>query len=73
MYLLVCSFYLTVKAFANIPNLLKGLSPSEVAKTFISGPVGTLIAAAVSTFGIYFIASFLYVSRRSTPLCRSHR
>lgn len=60
VYLLVCSFYLTVKAFANIPNLLKGLSTMQKIHTFLGGPVGALIAAAVSTFGIYFIASFLY-------------
>ena len=62
VYLLVCSFYLTVKAFANIPALLKGKTAAQVAQVFVSGPVGTLIAAAASTFGIYFIASFIYVS-----------
>ncbi|KAI5834540.1 glycosyltransferase family 2 protein [Schizophyllum commune Tattone D] len=60
VYLLVCSFWLTIKAFANIPETLKGKSGSDAVKVFISGDVGTLIAAMFATFGIYFIASFLY-------------
>ncbi|KAF8639963.1 hypothetical protein AX17_001213 [Amanita inopinata Kibby_2008] len=60
VYLLICSFWLTVKAFANIPNLLKNKTTAEVILTFLNPPVGALIAAMVSTFGIYFIASFLY-------------
>ncbi|EMD40851.1 glycosyltransferase family 2 protein [Gelatoporia subvermispora B] len=60
VYLLVCSFWLTVKAFANIPSLLKNMSTEQVIKTFFTPPVGALIAAMVSTYGIYFIASFLY-------------
>jgi len=60
VYLLVCSFWLTIKAFINIPNLLKGLSTSQVIATFFEPPVGSLIAAMVSTFGIYLFASFLY-------------
>ncbi|KAJ6484988.1 glycosyltransferase family 2 protein [Mycena vitilis] len=60
VYLLVCSFWLTGKAFANIPGLLAHKSTSEVIATFFKPPVGALIAAMVSTFGIYFVASFLY-------------
>ncbi|KAL1739042.1 hypothetical protein HDZ31DRAFT_50025, partial [Schizophyllum fasciatum] len=60
VYLLVCSFWLTIKAFANIPETLKGKSGSDAVKVFLSGDVGTLIAAMFATFGIYFIASFLY-------------
>ena len=45
----------------NIPETLKGKSGSDAVKVFISGDVGTLIAAMFATFGIYFIASFLYV------------
>lgn len=80
LYLLICSFWLTVKAFAvryshdenfavltgfaqNIPEQLAGLSTSAALKAFFTGPVGALIAAMVSTFGIYFISSFLYVRR----------
>ncbi|KAI0089171.1 glycosyltransferase family 2 protein [Irpex rosettiformis] len=60
LYLIICSFWLTGKAFANIPNLLKDKTPSQVIATFFTPPVGALIAALVSTFGIYLIASFLY-------------
>ncbi|KAG2754720.1 glycosyltransferase family 2 protein [Suillus brevipes Sb2] len=60
VYLLVCSFWLTGKAFANIPSELKNKTVSQVILTFFTPPVGALIAAMVSTFGIYLIASFLY-------------
>ncbi|KAG1779739.1 glycosyltransferase family 2 protein [Suillus placidus] len=60
VYLLVCSFWLTGKAFANIPTLLKNKTVPQVILTFFTPPVGALIAAMVSTFGIYLIASFLY-------------
>ncbi|KAI0082452.1 glycosyltransferase family 2 protein [Panus rudis PR-1116 ss-1] len=59
-YLLVCSFALTIQAFSSIPKQLAGKSSTEVIKTFLSGDVGTLIAAMFSTYGIYFIASILY-------------
>jgi chitin synthase len=62
VYLLVCSFWLSGKAFASIPKLLKDKSTGEVIATFFKPPVGALIAATISTFGIYLIASFLYVS-----------
>ncbi|KAH9965904.1 chitin synthase [Russula dissimulans] len=60
MYLLTCSIALTVKAFANIPNELKNKTTAQVILTFFKPPVGALIAAMVSTFGIYLFASFLY-------------
>jgi len=60
IYLIVCSFALTGKAFKNIPNELKNKTTVQVILTFFKPPVGALIAAMVSTFGIYFIASFLY-------------
>ncbi|KAI0314805.1 glycosyltransferase family 2 protein [Amylostereum chailletii] len=60
VYLLVCSLALTVKAFMAIPDKLKNETTSQIIKTFFTPPVGALIAAMVSTFGIYFFASFLY-------------
>jgi chitin synthase len=60
IYLLVCSIALTVKAFAGIPADLKHKTTGQVIASFFTPPVGTLIAAMVSTFGIYLIASFLY-------------
>jgi len=61
LYLLVCSFWLAGTAFARIPEQLKNKTTAEVIKSFFVPPVGALIAAAVSTFGIYLIASCLYV------------
>ncbi|KAI0796852.1 chitin synthase [Abortiporus biennis] len=60
VYLLVCSFWLTAKAFAAIPAQLKGKTSSEVLGQIFKGEIGALIAAMVSTFGIYLIASLLY-------------
>jgi len=60
MYLLACSLALTVKSFANIPNELKNKTTAQVIATFFEPPVGALIAAMVSTFGIYMAASLLY-------------
>ncbi|KAG9317517.1 glycosyltransferase family 2 protein [Chiua virens] len=60
VYLLICSFWLTIKAFIDIPNQLKNKTTEQVILTFFTPPVGALIAAMVSTFGIYLIASFLY-------------
>jgi chitin synthase len=48
--------------YKNIPNELKNKTVTQVILTFFKPPVGALIAATVSTFGIYLFASFLYVS-----------
>jgi hypothetical protein len=61
LYLLVCSFWLAGTAFANIPEQLKDKTTAEVIKSFFTPPIGALIAAAISTFGIYLVASCLYV------------
>jgi len=60
IYLLVCSLALTVKAFAAIPGDLKNKTTTQIILTFFEPPVGALVAAMVSTFGIYTFASFLY-------------
>ncbi|RPD66734.1 chitin synthase [Lentinus tigrinus ALCF2SS1-7] len=60
VYLLVCSFWLTVVAFKNIPNELKGASTSEILGKIFKPPIGALIAAMMSTFGIWLIACLLY-------------
>lgn len=61
LYLLICSFWLAGTAFARIPEDLKNKTQAEVIKSFFSPPIGALIAAAISTFGIYLFASCLYV------------
>jgi chitin synthase len=48
--------------YKNIPNELRNKTATQVILTFFEPPVGALIAATVSTFGIYLFASFLYVS-----------
>ncbi|KAH9938331.1 glycosyltransferase family 2 protein [Fomitopsis serialis] len=60
VYLLVCSFALTIKAFMNVPSELKGKTVSQIILTFLTPPVGSLIVAMVATYGIYLISSFLY-------------
>lgn len=49
--------------YKNIPNELKNKTVGQVILTFFEPPVGALIAAMVSTFGIYIIGSVLYVSQ----------
>ena len=61
LYLLVCSFWLAGTAFSQLPEKLKDKTSAEVIKSFFTPPIGALIAAAISTFGIYLIASCLYV------------
>ena len=61
LYLLICSFWLAGTAFARIPEMLKDKTTAEVIKSFFTPPIGALIAAAISTFGIYLVASCLYV------------
>ncbi|KAJ7655266.1 chitin synthase [Mycena polygramma] len=60
VYLLACSFWLTGMAFAEIPKALANKSTKEALLAFFQPPVGPLAAAMLSTFGIYFFASFLY-------------
>ncbi|KAK0235318.1 glycosyltransferase family 2 protein [Armillaria nabsnona] len=61
VYLLVCSFWLTSLAFKDIPKALQGhKSTMEIVTSFFNPPLGPLVAAMISTFGIYFFASFLY-------------
>ncbi|KAJ6574660.1 glycosyltransferase family 2 protein [Mycena capillaripes] len=60
VYLLVCSFWLTALAFAEIPKALAKHSAHSVILAFFQPPIGPLAAAMFSTFGIYFFASCLY-------------
>ncbi|KAF7340054.1 Chitin synthase [Mycena venus] len=60
VYLLLCSFWLTAKAFAEIPKNLAASTTQNAFLRFLQPPVGPLAAAMLSTYGIYFFASFLY-------------
>lgn len=48
----------------SVPDRLKGDTVGQVFLAFLKPPIGALVAAIVSTFGIYFFASFLYVSSK---------
>ncbi|TFK32302.1 chitin synthase [Crucibulum laeve] len=61
VYLLICSFWLTGISFAAIPKALsEHKSTKEIIVSFFQPPLGPLMAAMISTFGIYFFASVLY-------------
>jgi len=58
-YLLVCAFWLTIKAFQSI-SFQNAPSIADKVKTLLTGENGVLLAALCSTFGVYIITSFLY-------------
>lgn len=58
-YLIFCSIYLSIKAFSAI-SFKNAPTVAEKFTTLLSGPNGVLLAALVSTFGIYFTSSLLY-------------
>ncbi|RDB30009.1 Chitin synthase 1 [Hypsizygus marmoreus] len=59
VYLLLCSFWLTGLSFKGIPKALA--EKSSFIETFLTPPLGPLMAAMVATFGIYFFASCLFM------------
>jgi len=44
----------------NVPNLLRGKTAGQVFTSLLTPPVGPLLFAIISTFGIYLMASILY-------------
>ncbi|CAE6360610.1 unnamed protein product [Rhizoctonia solani] len=59
VYLIVCSLWLTVRAFQAV-TFTAGSSTGQKLGELLQGTNGVLMAALVATFGIYFISSFLY-------------
>lgn len=63
MYILILSMYLVARAFSGGTNLKFDTDggPEDFVKSFFgsSGP-GIIIIALAATFGLYFIASFMY-------------
>ncbi|KAF8591568.1 glycosyltransferase family 2 protein [Ramaria rubella] len=59
LYLIVCSIDLTVHSFEGL-NFKDDPTVGDKIHAILTGPAGVLLAALVSTFGIYFFASFLY-------------
>lgn len=63
LYLIICSLWLTARSFADIPKSLSAHPTAlEVFKSFFKVPIGPLVAAIISTFGIYLFASILYLN-----------
>ncbi|PFH48062.1 glycosyltransferase family 2 protein [Amanita thiersii Skay4041] len=61
VYLLVCSCWLTARSFMSIRMALdKAETTLDVLFALLQPPLGPLIAAMLSTVGIYLIASVLY-------------
>jgi len=62
LYLMACSLWLTVQSFIDIPaTLIAKPSALESFMSFFRGPLGPLVAAMISTFGLYLVASLLYL------------
>jgi len=60
-YLLVCSFWLTSRTFSDIHRILQTEHTFlKVVAAIFSPPIGPLLAAMLSTFGVYLIASILH-------------
>ncbi|KAH8831645.1 chitin synthase [Flagelloscypha sp. PMI_526] len=56
-YLLVCSFWLTGLVLVEIPDMIRNAtSVKDLIFIILRPPVGPLLAALLSTFGIYFLA-----------------
>jgi len=62
LYLLICSLWLTALAFKEIPQAIASHQGNAggVISAFLQPPLGPLVAAMLSTFGIYFIGSLLF-------------
>ena len=53
--------FLELNRLQSIPDKLKDKTTSQVIASFFEPPIGALIAAILSTFGIWLIAALLYV------------
>lgn len=63
LYICILSIYLVVQAFTNpSSSKLNTESPEKFAESFFSSDgVGIIIIALAATFGLYYVASFLYM------------
>lgn len=62
LYIIVLSMFLVVRAFTNpATQQLDNSSPGAFTKSLFTSPAGTVIVALAATFGLYFIASFMYL------------
>ncbi|KAI1325099.1 glycosyltransferase family 2 protein [Xylariaceae sp. FL0255] len=61
-YIIILSIYLVVNAFTNPQDKLTGTFGNELKELFTTqAQVGIIIVALLATFGLYYIASFLYL------------
>jgi len=61
LYIIILSFYLVFQAFSGGTADLKDSSGSFSISTFFSSNTGLIIVALAATFGLYFIASIMYL------------
>ncbi|KZV76531.1 glycosyltransferase family 2 protein [Peniophora sp. CONT] len=60
-YMVVASIALTIDGLVKIPSELAGTHGFVgFMNEFLKPPIGSLVMASVSTFGIYFLSSFIY-------------
>lgn len=62
-YIIILSFYLVVKAFTGKAGFseLEASSVSEFVTKFFNSNTGLIIIALAATFGLYFVASIMYL------------
>ncbi|PUU74955.1 chitin synthase-domain-containing protein [Tuber borchii] len=62
-YIIILSFYLVIQAFSNSAGWdeLKSDSVSGFIKNFFTANSGVIIIALAATFGLYFVASIIYL------------
>lgn len=62
LYIIVDSFYLVIHAFNGGTGFVTNEGANEFLKSFVSSTgAGIIIIALAATFGLYFVASFLYL------------
>lgn len=62
LYIIVDSFYLVIHAFGSGTGFVVNEGADEFIKSFVSSTgAGIIIIALAATFGLYFVASFLYL------------
>ncbi|MGG6498466.1 UNVERIFIED_CONTAM: hypothetical protein NY603_36620, partial [Bacteroidetes bacterium 56_B9] len=61
-YIIVDSFYLVYHAFGSGTGFVTDQGADDFIKSFVSSTgAGIIIIALAATFGLYFVASFLYL------------
>lgn len=61
LYIIILSFYLVYKAFSGGTGDLKDADGNYTVKQFFSSNTGLIIVALAATFGLYFVASIMYL------------